>query len=256
MIGTSHTQEHSGGRVTVFEYQRGLLYDSGAFKRVLMPGTYRLWWWMRKHITVVDIRQSSLQVSGQKVFSADPLPITVNLTVDYRIVDPARAVHESQSYLTKLYEHTQREGRAVLSGVSVGELMGSREALHELLKQQLLPYGAPLGLEILAAEVKDLVLVASVRDLMTKEVEQKLRAKAALTAAREEVATLRALANAARLVRDNPEILRLREIEAMAELSRGSGNTLILNAGTAASNLVGMSNRSTPAATEGESPDL
>jgi regulator of protease activity HflC (stomatin/prohibitin superfamily) len=228
----SQGRHHSTGRVTIFEYERGLFYRSGVFDRVLAPGSYRLWGWARQHLTVVDLRATSLQVSGQKVFTLDPLPVTVNLAVDYRIVDPVKAIHENQSYLTKLYEHAQREGRTVLAGASIKELMGHREGLNERLRLQLLACGPPLGLEVLAAEIKDLVLVASVRDLLTKEVEQKLRAQAALTAAREEVATLRAQANAARLIRDNPEILRLRELEAMTELSRHSGNTLILQAGS------------------------
>jgi regulator of protease activity HflC (stomatin/prohibitin superfamily) len=217
--------------VTVFEYERGLLYSAGVFSRVLPPGRHRIWPLSRQQVKVVDIRQATLNVSSQKTFSADPLPVTVSLGVDYQIADPALAVHQSQSPLGKLYEHSQREARGIVARATLADLMGERTAINAALTGAIQPHGSALGLEILGAEVRDLILTPLVRDLVTKEVETRMRAQAALAGAREEVATLRAMANAARILRDHPEIARLRELEVMSELSRRPGNTLVLGTG-------------------------
>lgn len=237
-------REYSKGLVTIFEYERGLLYTRGAFQRIMAPGCYRIWPFTKTHIKVLDVRQTSLTISAQKIFTSDPLPVTVSLSVDYRIDDAARSVHEHKDVLSSLYEVAQRAVRGLIAVTEIADLLGSREAINDGLLPKVYPWGEPLGLEILRVDIKDVTLVASVRDLMTKEAEQKLRARAALAAAREEVATLRALSNAARMVRDNPELLKLREMDLVAELARGKGNTLVMNSSGSALGLTPLPGRS------------
>ena len=47
-------------------------------------------------------------------------------------------------------------------------------------------------------------------------------------AAREETAATRAKANTAQLLESNPVLLRLREIEALAQVAGGVGNTVVV----------------------------
>jgi regulator of protease activity HflC (stomatin/prohibitin superfamily) len=63
---------------------------------------------------------------------------------------------------------------------------------------------------------------------MSKTVEADKAAKAALITAREEHATTRCQANTARLIQENPMIIRLKELQTIAEMGKGSGNTVIL----------------------------
>lgn len=230
MHGYFNPRQYSSGVVTIFEYERGLLYSSGVFLRVLNPGRHRIWAFSHRHITVIDVRQNTLSVLGQKTFTSEPLPVTVNLGVDWRIVDPAVAVHASQNLQAKLYEHTQREARTLIAKATVVELIGDRTSFNAALTESLRPHGEELGLQILSAELLDLILAPSTRELVGKEAETRMRARAALAGAREEVATLRAMANAARILRDHPEIARLRELDLMAEFSRRPGNSLVLGA--------------------------
>jgi hypothetical protein len=73
-----------------------------------------------------------------------------------------------------------------------------------------------------------------------KEVEAKRVAQAMLIGAREEVAAMRALANAARLAAENPALLRLRELEVARTFAGNGGNTVVMglseNAGLIRSN--------------------
>ncbi len=61
-----------------------------------------------------------------------------------------------------------------------------------------------------------------------QEIEALRAGRAALVAAREETAATRARANTAQLLANNPVLLRLREIEALAEVAGGDGNTVVL----------------------------
>ena len=54
------------------------------------------------------------------------------------------------------------------------------------------------------------------------------KGRASLVAARHEVAAARARANTAKLLQENPHILRLQELETLAQLASKAGNVLVL----------------------------
>lgn len=81
---------------------------------------------------------------------------------------------------------------------------------------------------MLNVAIKDVMLAPKIRDLLLKEVEAKRMALATLIGAREEVAALRALANAAQLVEKNPALLRLRELDVARSFAANSNNTVVM----------------------------
>ena len=72
------------------------------------------------------------------------------------------------------------------------------------------------------------VLPGTVRTLFLQEVEAEHKGRASLVAARHEVAAARARANTAKLLQENPYLLRLQELETLAQLASKSGNVLII----------------------------
>src|SRR5439155_20799095 len=84
------------------------------------------------------------------------------------------------------------------------------------------------GVELARVGVKDMVLPGAVRTLFLQEVEAEHKGRASLVAARHEVAAARARANTAKLLQENPHILRLQELETLAQLASKSGNVLII----------------------------
>src|SRR5439155_5267200 len=81
------------GPVTIYEYERGLLYQRGKFVRLLEPGRYRIWPFTRRRIVVVDVRRASLQIANQKLLTADQITVALNIVADYEIADVAASVH-------------------------------------------------------------------------------------------------------------------------------------------------------------------
>jgi len=82
-----------------------------------------------------------------------------------------------------------------------------------------------LGLELVQADVKDLTLPGDLKKLFTQVTKARQEGLAALERARGETAALRSLANAARLVQDNPALMQLRLLQVLGEQP---GNTVVL----------------------------
>ena len=220
------------GYTYVREGETGLLYVNGRFERALAPGRYRLvnWPWSRQEITRVDLRRTQLQLSGQEIVTADALSIRLNVSADYRVSDAARAINGVQDFRAALYLAIQILLREEVQARTLDELLADRTALSTALLERGRPAAEELGLELLTAGVKDVVLPGDVKRLLSQEAEALRAGRAALVAAREEVAATRAKANTAQLLQGNPVLLRLREIDALAQVANGMGNTVIIAA--------------------------
>jgi regulator of protease activity HflC (stomatin/prohibitin superfamily) len=221
-------REYSRGAVTIYEYERGLLYKNGKFERVLEAGRYRLWTWNRARIVIVDVRRASAQIANQKLLTSDQITVTLNVVADYEIVDVAAALHLVANYAAQLYEDVQLAARNIVGSVTVDALLENRVPTNAQLLEAVVPAASEYGIKVLSVAIKDVILAPKVRDLLMKEVEAKRLASAMLIGAREEVAAMRALNNAARLAAENPALLRLRELEVARGFSQNGGNTIVM----------------------------
>lgn len=67
--------------------------------------------------------------------------------------------------------------------------------------------------------------------MMLKSVEAEKSAQASFIEVCEEVAAARARSNAARLIAENPVVLRLKELETLTELAKSPGSTIVFTDG-------------------------
>jgi len=233
-------REYKSGTITIYEYERGLLYKDGKLLRVLEAGRYRLWPWSHSRVEVVDVRRQSAQITNQKLLTSDQITITLNVVADYEIADVALATHRVTNHQSQLYEDVQLAARNVVGAVTVDALLEKRMEINAQIQEAVTTGAATYGIRVLTVGVKDVILAPKVRDLLMKEVEAKRVAQAMLIGAREEVAAMRALSNAARLAAENPALLRLRELEVARTFASNGGNTVVMglseNAGLIKSN--------------------
>lgn len=214
-------------RLQVMEYQKAVVFANGRYEKTLGPGRYFLRTeFPRREAYVFDCRLMSLAVTGQEILTKDKMPVRMNLTAMYRLADPAKAVTKVQVYTTYLYEQLQLAARAIVADLTLDELLAKKTALTDELTDKVRPLAAEAGLELAACGVKDVVLPGEIKTLMIKSVEAEQAAKAALITAREELAATRIRANTAKLYAD-PAMIRLKELEVMAEFAKKTGNTFL-----------------------------
>jgi regulator of protease activity HflC (stomatin/prohibitin superfamily) len=249
-------REVTSGIITIYPYQRGLHYKNGQFVGVLEAGRYRLWKFRHESIRVYDVRRTSAQIGNQKLMTRDQITVTLNLIADYEVSDIALAVQSVVDYKECLYADVQLVARDIVGSLTVDELLEKRSEINIRLAEVVAPLARIYGITVIMASIKDIVLAPRVRDLLMKEAEAKRVAQANLIGAREEVAAMRALANAAKLVADNPQIMRLRELEIARTFAGQGGNTLVMGLESASVSATGNGNgkRKAPA-TPAHSPE-
>jgi regulator of protease activity HflC (stomatin/prohibitin superfamily) len=211
-------------RVTVYEFQRALRYRKGRFLSVLGPGQY----WIlepRTTVTPVDVRPNFITLMGQEVLTADGVPLKISIAANYEMSDPQVAINGQANYAQSLYLLLQLAVREVISTSKADELLENRAGFAEKIRTLAEPQIQRLGLKLLTADLKDLMISGDVKKSFAQVVKARKEGEAALERARGETAALRSLANAARMLQDNPQLVQLRMLQAMGE---SGSNTLVV----------------------------
>jgi regulator of protease activity HflC (stomatin/prohibitin superfamily) len=214
------------GRATIHDYERGLRYQNGTFVGLLDAGSH-LYLRPTTEIRVVDIRPGSTTIGGQEVLTSDGVAVKVSLVVRSVVGDPVAMLTGDRDAMTTLYLAVQLGLREVVARQSIEEVLAARTTLGPEIAELVAGRMAGLGIEVLGVDVRDVMVPSELKRAFSAVVAARREGAASLERARGETAALRGLANAGRLVADNPGLLSLRVVQ---ELSAG-GNTVMIGLG-------------------------
>lgn len=214
--------------IVIYEYERGLLYKDGQFDMLLKPGKYRFWRWDNVRVTTISMRMMSEVVSGQEILTSDKIGVRVSLIAIYLVIDPVIAINTVESYTEQLYYDLQLALRQSVASRDMDALLEARTELSRELLDTVKEQASEYGVELKRVGIRDIILPGQVRNVFLKEVEADREGRAELVKARHEVAAARARANTAKILTENPAIMRLQEIDALVQLASRSGNVVML----------------------------
>jgi regulator of protease activity HflC (stomatin/prohibitin superfamily) len=213
-------------RVVVQEWERVLVYRDGRFVEELGAGRHRRSR-HRRRLVRVAVRPRLLVVPGQEVLTADGLAVEVSLTVTCRTAD-ARLWHESVEDADAFaYAAVQVALREAVAVRTLEDLLAARATLADDVRERLGTGTEAVGVALERIWLRDVMVSAELRHAAAEVAAARAQGQAALERARSEVAATRALANAARLVAEQPALLQLRTLQAV----EAGGATVVLTTG-------------------------
>lgn len=207
--------------ITVQAHEMGLRYEQGRLTGVLEPGRYKLWTHpeAQARIATADMRRTELAITGQELMTRDKVTLRLSLSVAFAIEDAVLATHKIENVRDAVYTAVQLAARAYVAGVSLDDLLEGREAFTRFLAQEVVPKAKAFGVRVDDLGVKDVVLPGEMKTLLNRVIEAEKAAAANVISRREETAATRSLVNTARLMADQPILLRLKELEAMKDIA-------------------------------------
>ena len=226
--------------VTVHAPKVGLLYRDGIFERELAPGRHS--WFDPKRRTkavVVSLAEQPVEFGEINVLTKDQFSFRIGLAAVLRVADP-RAYAESQSLAEyegvsqwsvgfahpALASHVFAAAIGAAAGATLDEILADAADLTAAVQAKLV--GVIPGASVERVLLTSVNLPPETRRMFTDVERAKKEALASLERARGEQAALRVLANAARLVNDNPALANLRLLQAV-ESSKGATTIVIGN---------------------------
>jgi regulator of protease activity HflC (stomatin/prohibitin superfamily) len=208
----------------------GLLYRDGRFVRELEPGRYVHLDPFRR-IRIVKVSRAPLPVPlGEiTVLSKDQFSFKLALSPVVEVTD-ARAFTESQPaveptpYANLFPTGATHPALHTLVASAALETVATQSLRDLFADPKLLPGAVQAkladaipGARIPAVLMTSITLPPETRKMFTEVERSKIEAEASLERARGEQAALRALANAARLIKDNPALANLRFLQTLEQ---------------------------------------
>jgi len=212
-------------RTVVRDYQVGLLYKNGRLEQQLGAGSY----WLNplsSAITVVDTRRVTTVVAGQEVTTQDNIGLKLSASVSYQVSDAEKALHSVENYSFELYTLVQLAIREEVSGQPIDALLENRQGLGDALTERVTPQATELGLKLHSVQIRDFMFSGDLKRSFNEVLRARKEGEAKLERARGETAALRNLANAAKMLDDNPNLISLRLLQA---IENSKGNNFMLD---------------------------
>lgn len=162
------------------------------------------------------MRRQTIEVTGQEILTKDNVAIPVNVSAVFEIVDVAASrarVKDVQEYLYRALQIAVRQtlGKRVLEEV-LAEKADIDATVSADVRREMEAFGVRVG-------AIDIILPGDIRDILNQVVTAEKQAQANLIRRREETAATRSLLNTAKLMEDNPLLVRLKELEALEKIA-------------------------------------
>jgi len=107
-------------------------------------------------------------------------------------------------------------------------LLSQRQAAAQRWTEEVSAVAAPMGVEIRALDLKDVVLPGEMKDILNRVITAEKEAAANVIRRREELAATRSLATTAQLLEQSPTLLRLKELEIMEAVATKVANLTVV----------------------------
>jgi regulator of protease activity HflC (stomatin/prohibitin superfamily) len=206
--------------VEVPDTSGALLIVDGQLAKVLEPGLHVFWKFQRSvKVDIMDRRVQALEVSGQDILTRDKVSLRVNLTALWQLLDIVTARAGLQNFVEFVYKELQFALREAIGGRTLDELLGAKGDLDREIQASALSRIEKHGIQLVSVGVKDIILPGDMKEILNKVVEAEKVAQANLIKRREETAATRSLLNTARLMDENPTLMRLKELETLEKVT-------------------------------------
>jgi regulator of protease activity HflC (stomatin/prohibitin superfamily) len=208
------------------EYERGVIFRLGRVIRAKGPGLIIL-------IPVVDrmvkvsLRLVAMDVPPQDVITRDNVSVKVNAVIYFRVMDPTKAVIEVENYLYATSQLAQTTLRSVCGQAELDELLAEREKMNRELQEILDKHTDPWGIKVSNVEVKHIDLPQDMQRAMARQAEAERERRAKVINAEGEHQAAARLAEAAKVIAEQPIALQLRYLQTLREVASENNSTTL-----------------------------
>ena len=198
----------------------GLVMVDGVLVDMLQPGFAMYWQFDREvKIRITPTRVVTSEVCGQEILTRDRVSLRINLSAAYQIVDPVAAETQLADTEEYIYRELQLALRRAVGTRTLDEVLADKTSVDSVIASGVIEPLAAVGIDIKNVGIKDVILPGEMKDILNRVVLAEKTAQANNIRRREETAATRSLLNTAKLMEENPLLIRLKELETLEKVT-------------------------------------
>lgn len=233
--------------VIVDAHEEALLFRNGRMVGRLEEGRH-IFWRGAGQVTwkSVDRREQTADVAGQEIMTSDKVTLRVNLVVTYQVHDAVAAVTKVSDSAQSLYREAQLVLRAAVGTRTLDAMLADKESIGGEVREALSRRASEFGVTVRSVGLRDIILPGEMKTILNQVITAEKEAQANLIKRREETAAARSQANTARLLAENPVLLRMKELEAVQGILANTKATFIFGSRDVTEQIRGLVSREEP----------
>lgn len=212
----------------VRQFERGVVYRFGRVQnRVREPGLTMLIP-VADRLQKVNMQIITLPVPAQDGITRDNVTVRVDAVIYFKVEDPVRAAVDVQDYMSAIGQVAQTSLRSIIGKSNLDDLLSNRERLNQGLELMIDSPALGWGIHIDRVEIKDVVLPDSMKRSIARQAEAERERRARVITADGELQASEKLAQAARVMSEQPAALQLRLLQTVVEVAAEKNSTVVL----------------------------
>lgn len=210
------------------QWERVVVLRLGKFNRVSGPGIFWTIPFIEQNAMRVDCRVRATTIEAEETLTADLVPLDVSAVLLWMVYDAKAACNEVADFTRAVDLSAQAALRDAIGRLSAAEVAIRREQLDEDIKQALEDVAAEWGVAVMSVKIRDILMPADLRDVMSLEAqaEQRRKARIILMDAEQEIAET--IGDIGEAYGGGDAALRLRQMHLLYESVRETGGTVVV----------------------------
>jgi regulator of protease activity HflC (stomatin/prohibitin superfamily) len=131
--------------------------------------------------TTVDLREEVFDVEPQTCITKDNAPVTVDMLVFMRVVNPEMSVLNVQSYRLAARGMAITTLRAVVGDMALDDVLAKREQINGMMQVRMDEVTDRWGVKVNAVEIREILPPRDIQDAMSRQMSAERNRRAVVT---------------------------------------------------------------------------
>ena len=165
----------------------------------------------------IDVRVITTSFKAEKTLTKDTVPVDVDAVLFWKVINPEKAALDVADYVSAISWASQTALRDVIGKTMLSDMLEGREKISGELQKIIDVRTEPWGINVIAVEVKDVLIPPALEDAMSMQAQAERERQARVILGDSERQIAEKFEQAAKSYVNNPTALHLRAMNMLYE---------------------------------------
>ncbi len=209
------------------EWERGVVLRLGKMLPDVKGPGLRIVVWPIDRLYRISMQIETLEIPPQDIITRDNVSVKINAVCYFKVVEPTLALARVRNYLYATSQIAQTVLRSIVGQFELDEILAEREKVNAQLQQILDQDTEPWGIKVTKVEVKQVDIPETMQRAIARQDEAERERRAKIISADGEFQAAAKLAEAARVLAQEPFSIQLRYLQTLLDIGIDRNTTIV-----------------------------
>jgi regulator of protease activity HflC (stomatin/prohibitin superfamily) len=210
------------------QWERCVVLRLGRFRALEGPGLFFIIPIIETVPYWIDIRVITSAFKAEKTLTKDTVPVDVDAVLFWKVVDPKKAALDVADYSSAINWASQTALRDIIGKTMLSDMLEGRDKISSELQKIIDVRTEPWGVNVIAVELKDVLIPAALEDAMSMQAQAERERQARVILGDSERQVAEKFGEAAKTYTNNPTALHLRAMNMLYEGLKSNNTTIVI----------------------------